>query len=84
MWTSDTPAAHMLAEVRLPGWASGQLESIFPRGIPIGRVSKVSSDELKLYRQAHITPFADFKSLDNVEVITPRLKQPTNPGSAGP
>jgi rod shape-determining protein MreC len=70
--------------VTTAGWASGQLESIFPRGIPIGRVSKVSSDELKLYRQAHITPFADFKSLDNVEVITTRLKQPTNPGSAGP
>ena len=70
--------------VTTAGWASGQLESIFPRGIPIGRISKVSSDELKLYRQAHITPFADFKALDNVEVITTRLKQPTNPGSAGP
>jgi rod shape-determining protein MreC len=70
--------------VSTAGWASGKLESIFPRGIPIGRVTKVSSDELKLYKQAHITPFANFKSLDNVEVITTRLKQPTDPGSAGP
>jgi rod shape-determining protein MreC len=70
--------------VTTAGWASGRLESIFPRGIPIGRVTKVSSNELELYKQAHITPFADFKSLDNVEVITTRLKQPTNPGSAGP
>jgi rod shape-determining protein MreC len=66
------------------GWASGRLESIFPRGIPIGRVTKVSSNELELYKQAHITPFADFKALDDVEVITTRLKQPTNPGAAGP
>ena len=70
--------------VTTAGWASGRLESIFPRGIPIGRVTKVSSNELELYKQAHITPFADFKGLDNVEVITTRLKQPTNPGAAGP
>jgi rod shape-determining protein MreC len=70
--------------VTTAGWASGRLESIFPRGIPIGRVTKVSSNELELYKQAHITPFANFKALDNVEVITAHLKQPTNPGSAGP
>ncbi len=78
------PAIKVGQTVTTAGWASGKLESIFPRGIPIGRISKVSSNELKLYKQAHITPFADFKTLDQVEVITTRLKQPTNPGSAGP
>ena len=78
------PAVKVGQTVTTAGWASGRLESIFPRGIPIGRVTKVSSNELELYKQAHITPFADFKALDNVEVITTHLKQPTNPGSAGP
>jgi rod shape-determining protein MreC len=78
------PAVKVGQTVTTAGWASGRLESIFPRGIPIGRVTKVSSNELELYKQAHITPFADFKSLDNVEVVTTRLKQPTNPASAGP
>jgi rod shape-determining protein MreC len=70
--------------VATAGWSTGRLASIYPRGIPIGRVSKVSSNELELYRQAHITPFADFKGLDNVQVITTRLKTPTQTGTAGP
>jgi rod shape-determining protein MreC len=71
--------------VSTAGWASSRLASIFPRGIPIGRVSRVSSNELELYRQVHITPFADFKGLDHVQVITTKLKQPAPvPGAGGP
>ena len=45
--------------------------SPYPRDIPIGRVSRVddlgTDDE-----QAHVTPFADLRSLDLVEVLTKR------------
>ena len=71
--------------VTTSGFASGKLDSIYPRGIPIGRVSKVSSNELALYREAHITPFADFRRLDYVQVITNKIKQPTaGPGTSTP
>ena len=71
--------------VATSGFGSGKLASIFPRGIPIGRVSKVSSNELELYRQVHIKPFADFRRMDYVQVITSKLKQPAPvPGAGGP
>jgi rod shape-determining protein MreC len=45
--------------------------SPYPRDIPIGRVTRVddlgTDDE-----QAHVTPFADLRSLDLVEVLTKR------------
>lgn len=67
------------------GFSAGKLTSIYPRGIPIGTVSKVSSDELALYRTVHIKPFADFKGLDDVQVVTSKLKQPTlSQGASGP
>src|SRR4051812_3829642 len=71
--------------VATSGFASGRLDSIYPRGIPIGRVTKVSSNELELYRQVHIKPFADFRRLDYVQVITSKLKQPAPvPGATAP
>jgi rod shape-determining protein MreC len=71
--------------VATSGFGSGKLASIFPKGIPIGRVSKVSSNELELYRQVHIKPFADFRRMDYVQVITRRLKQPAPvPEASGP
>jgi rod shape-determining protein MreC len=73
------------ATVVTSGFSSGKLTSIFPRGIPIGRVTKVSSDELELYRQVQIKPFADFRSIDYVQVLTTREKQPiTSSGTGGP
>jgi rod shape-determining protein MreC len=67
------------------GFASGKLASIYPRGIPIGRVTKVSSDELELYRQVQIQPFADFRRIDYVQVLTSKEKQPLSiPGTGGP
>jgi rod shape-determining protein MreC len=68
------------ATVVTSGFASGKLTSIFPRGIPIGEVAKVSSDELDLYRQVEIRPFADFRRIDYVQVVTSKQKQPTGVG----
>jgi rod shape-determining protein MreC len=52
------------------GWRSSRLESLFPRGIPIGRVTRVDSDERELYQRVHLRPFADLRELDVIEVLT--------------
>ena len=50
--------------------ASEGLESLFPRGIPIGRVKRVDRSELDIYQTVHIEPFADLKRMDFVQVLT--------------
>ena len=54
------------------GFTSSRVESLFPRGIPIGRVTKVDLDEVELYQRVHIRPFADLRRLDYVQVLTKR------------
>jgi rod shape-determining protein MreC len=54
------------------GFTTARLESLFPRGIPIGRVSKVDLDELETYQRVHVKPFADLRQLDIVQVLTRR------------
>jgi rod shape-determining protein MreC len=54
------------------GFTSSKTESLFPRGIPIGRVSKVDLDELETYQRVHVTPFADLRRIDLVQVLTRR------------
>lgn len=54
------------------GSRSDRFESLFPRGIPIGRVSKVDPAERELYQRVHIRPFADLKRMDFVQVLTSR------------
>jgi rod shape-determining protein MreC len=51
------------------GWRAGSLESLFPYGIPIGRVSKSSIEEQQTYQQVHVTPFADMRQVDVVQVL---------------
>ena len=54
------------------GFTSSRVESLFPRGIPIGRVSRVDLDELETYQTVHVKPFADLRRIDIVEVLTRR------------
>ena len=54
------------------GSRSDRFESLFPRGIPIGRVTKVNPEERELYQRVHIEPFADLKRMDVVQVLTRR------------
>ena len=54
------------------GFTSARLESLFPRGVPIGRVTKVDFDELETYQRVHVKPFADLRRLDIVQVLTRR------------
>ncbi len=52
------------------GFTSSKLESRYPRGVPIGRVSRVDLDEVELYQRVHVTPFADLRRIDYVQVLT--------------
>jgi rod shape-determining protein MreC len=54
------------------GFTSSKTESLFPRGIPIGRVSTVDLDELETYQRVHIEPFANLRRIDLVQVLTRR------------
>lgn len=54
------------------GFTSERVRSIFPRGIPIGRVTRVDLDEIELYQRVHLKPFADLRRLDFVQVLTRR------------
>jgi rod shape-determining protein MreC len=52
------------------GFKASRVESLYPRGIPIGEVSKVDLDEVELYQRVHIRPFADLRRIDIVQVLT--------------
>lgn len=54
------------------GWRSGKLESRFPRGLPIGRVSRVESGESDLTKRVHLRPFTDLRSIYIVQVLRAR------------
>jgi rod shape-determining protein MreC len=51
------------------GSSSNKLESLFPPGIPIGSVTTVDSQEVNLYQRVHVTPYADLRKLDFVQIL---------------
>jgi rod shape-determining protein MreC len=67
------------------GFTSSRTESLFPRGIPIGRVTKVDLDELETYQRVHVKPFADLRRIDVVQVLTRRgvAQEAASVGEAG-
>jgi rod shape-determining protein MreC len=54
------------------GWRSGDLESLYPRGIPIGTVESVGQQDVDLYKRIQIAPLVDFDSLAEVVVLVPK------------
>ncbi len=67
------------------GFTSSKTESLFPRGIPIGRVTKVDLDELETYQRVHVKPFADLRRIDLVQVLTRKgvAQQAASTGGTG-
>lgn len=51
------------------GWRSGNLESLYPRGIPIGTVKSVGQQDVDLYKRIQVAPLVDFGSLAEVIVL---------------
>lgn len=49
---------------------TGGLGSVYPYGIPIGKISDIQIDPLSRTTMAVITPFCDFQNLNSVVVLT--------------
>ena len=58
------------------GTTTSRLPSLFPPGIPIGRVTKVDQDEVDLYQRVHLRPFAQLRRLNYVQVLTAPTREP--------
>jgi rod shape-determining protein MreC len=58
------------------GFKDGALESLFPRGIPIGKVGSVNQDQLETYQRVRVHPYADLRRMDFVQVVTSRASGP--------
>jgi len=58
-------------EIVTAGWRSGALSSLFPKGIPIGRVTSVGQTDTDLFQQVQVDPYVDFGALDAVIVLVP-------------
>jgi rod shape-determining protein MreC len=54
------------------GFRSSRVESLFPRGIPVGKVTNADLQEIELYQRVTIEPFADLRRLDYVQVLRKR------------
>jgi rod shape-determining protein MreC len=52
------------------GFSTGNLGSIFPPGIPIGRITRASVEEQQAYQRVHLEPFADLRDMTFVKVLT--------------
>ncbi len=59
-------------EIVTSGWRSGELTSVYPKGIQIGRVTSVGLTDTDLFQQILIDPYVDFGSLDAVIVLVPK------------
>jgi rod shape-determining protein MreC len=52
------------------GYRAGPLDSLYPRGIPIGQVSNASENSLINNNQVQVSPAADLRHLSVVQVLT--------------
>ncbi|MDH4340663.1 MAG: rod shape-determining protein MreC [Thermoleophilia bacterium] len=58
-------------EIVTAGWRASGLSSLYPKGIPIGKVTSVGQTDTDLFQQVQVDPFVDFGSLDAVLVLVP-------------
>lgn len=63
-------------EIVTAGWRAGELSSLYPKGIPIGRVTSVGQTDTDLFQQVQVYPYVDFGSLDAVLVLVPTERRP--------
>jgi rod shape-determining protein MreC len=57
-------------QVVTAGFKSGPLDSLYPPGIPIGQVSNASQNDLINNGQVQVSPTADLRHLDVVQILT--------------
>src|SRR3954454_10186193 len=52
------------------GFSTGNLGSIFPPGIPIGKITTATVEEQQAYQRVHLSAFADLRDMEFVKVLT--------------
>jgi rod shape-determining protein MreC len=57
------------------GTQVASLPDIYPKGILIGRVSSVDQNDVDIFKQIQVVPFADFSSLEAVAILVPRSRR---------
>jgi rod shape-determining protein MreC len=62
------------------GWSNGTVSSAYPPGIPIGRVVEAEAGEQEEFQLIHVTPFADLRDIEHVQVLTGGPDRPGVPG----
>jgi rod shape-determining protein MreC len=62
------------------GWSNGVISSAYPPGIPIGRVSEAEEGTQQRFQRIHVTPFADLRQLEWLQVLTGGPPRPGVPG----
>jgi rod shape-determining protein MreC len=62
-------------EITTAGWHFQDISSLYPRGIPIGRVASVSQNDVEASQQIQLTPFANLNALENVVVLVPKERE---------
>ena len=48
---------------------NGRFQSLYPAGLPIGRVTRIDNEGTDT-QEIHVTPYADMRSLDFVQILT--------------
>ncbi len=51
------------------GFRSGDLSSLYPRGLPLGVVTSVSQSDTDIYKKVQVDPYVDFPNLEAVIVL---------------
>ena len=51
------------------GFAGGDIDSVFPPGIPIGEVTDSTLEEQQAYQRIHLRAFADLRDMEFVRVL---------------
>lgn len=52
------------------GWRGEGLSSLYPRGLPIGEISRAPINEREAIQSVELKPFADLRNLDILQVLT--------------
>ena len=52
------------------GWRGEGLSSLYPRGIPIGEISRAPINEREAIQSVELRPFADLRNLDILQILT--------------
>jgi rod shape-determining protein MreC len=61
------------------GTRNARYPDLYPRGIPIGKVTGVHQNDTDLYKQVQVEPFVDFSSLDSVAALVTTKRVPETP-----